>query len=241
MSALPSRSRSLPAALALTIATGVCASAVAQTPKPPPPTLYSCVDEQGRTHTSDRPVAECERRAMRELRSDGLLKREIPAPLTPEQIRAREAQAERDRMIEREKRLAEARDRALLVAYPTLDALESVRRRQLAEIDLEIAQAQRRMVEMHAGLKLAQQQLAEAGRKPEAGSLRLKVAEIANAILVEDAFAKERVHEQARVNARFDADARRLKELLAARGLSPGAASSAPSALSPRASAAAAR
>ena len=46
--------------------------------------LYVCTDARGRTLTSDRPPPECADRPVRELRSDGSVRRVIEPPLSAE-------------------------------------------------------------------------------------------------------------------------------------------------------------
>ena len=62
--------------------------------------IYMCKDESGRTLTSDRPIPECEGRAIREFDKGGMVKRDIPPPPTAEQ--------KRQMPIDDDKRKAEA-------------------------------------------------------------------------------------------------------------------------------------
>jgi len=59
--------------------------------------IYVCKDAAGRTLSSDRPIAECSTRPMREMDNNGIIRREIAAPLTPEekQKHGQEARARR--------------------------------------------------------------------------------------------------------------------------------------------------
>lgn len=97
--------------------------------------IYVCRDAVGRTLTSDRPIAACAQQPMRELRADGSLRREIAPPPTAEEREQRQREAERAEREEQRRRLAQARDEALLIAYRDEDALETARERQLARLD----------------------------------------------------------------------------------------------------------
>ena len=44
--------------------------------------FFQCKDASGRTLSSDRPIPECADRPVRELGRNGMLKREVPPPLT---------------------------------------------------------------------------------------------------------------------------------------------------------------
>ena len=88
--------------------------------------IFSCKDAKGRTLTSDRPIAECAG-AVRELREDGAMRREIAAPLTPEQQRLKDEEDARAQMLAHQKREQALRDKALLMAYPSVESLEQMR------------------------------------------------------------------------------------------------------------------
>lgn len=177
--------------------------------------LYSCTDERGHTMVSDRPIAECANRPLRVLGSDGVARRELPAPLTAEQRRQRDAD-ERARQAEaRERREVQARDRALLQAYPDTGALETVRQRQLAGIDEDIAAATGRL----AALRQSQQNArGQAGEDPEKApmAVRRRISELSNAIVAEEAFVARRRTEREGVVQRFAEDSLRLRTLLGA-------------------------
>jgi hypothetical protein len=178
------------------------------------PSIYTCIDAEGRRYTSDRPMPECADRDMRELRSDGALKRRIPAPLTRTEREQRAAEAAAQRVQEMRERQRLARDRALLRAYPSLDDLYALRDKRLAEIQAEIDATFERMLALHKELSAAQ---SAARRYPKAevpAQLNQNIARLANEILAEDTLVKSRQLEQEQVRARFDGDAARLRELL---------------------------
>ena len=80
--------------------------------------IYTCVDDQGRKITADRPIASCTAKEQRVLNKDGSLKAVFPPILTVEE-RAQKEAAERKQA---EARAAHAdavrRDRNLLARYP---------------------------------------------------------------------------------------------------------------------------
>jgi len=183
-----------------------------------PPAIYSCTDEEGRTLTSDRPIPACANRPMRELNPDGSLRRLIQPPLTKEQERER-ATREKQRQDEAwARKVQQARDRNLLLTFENESSLESMRRRGLADIDHEIRLATQRILSLDKELKIAQEAAegwkASNPRKQLPFAFQQRITDAANAILAEDALIADRNAERERVNSRFDADARRLRELL---------------------------
>ncbi len=176
--------------------------------------IFSCKDPSGHTITSDRPIPECAQLPMRELRRDGAVRREISPPLTRSERDALSAQQVRERAEALIRRQEVTRDRALLQAFPTMDALEGNRDRQIADIQVQINQTYERMVNLHKELQ-ASQASARAyppGRVP--GQIRQRIAQVAGAILSEDALVKTRLQEQESIRQRFHEDAQRLRVLL---------------------------
>jgi Domain of unknown function (DUF4124) len=60
--------------------------------------LYTCKDDNGRVITSDRPIQECAKRDIRILRSDGIQKGVLAAPLTEAQRKQRDLDEEAARL-----------------------------------------------------------------------------------------------------------------------------------------------
>ncbi|MGE0314663.1 MAG: DUF4124 domain-containing protein [Lautropia sp.] len=224
------------AALALVL---VATGARAQDQERPGAGIYSCTDANGRIITSDRPIPDCAKRELRVLNADGSVREIISAPLTKEQQKQRardeqrrveeawakkvqQKQRARDeqRRVEEAwaKKVQQARDRNLLQTFEDERAIESLRRRTIADIDHEIKLATLRILSLDKEMKIAQQEV-ERFRQERAGSripfvYQQRITDAANAILAEDALIKDRREERERANARFDADSKRLSELL---------------------------
>lgn len=176
--------------------------------------IYSCKTPGGRTITSDRPIPECAKLPMRELRKDGAVKRTIAPPLTRSQREAAARQRLLDRAESMRRRQEQARDRALVTAYPTMDDLEHMRARQIGEVQTQIDGTYARMVQLHKRLRAAQasSRAYPPGKAP--GRVKQKIAQIASAILSEDALVKAHLNEQEQIRNRFNDDAARLQILL---------------------------
>ncbi|PUA18134.1 DUF4124 domain-containing protein [Glaciimonas sp. PCH181] len=97
-------------------------------PLPARSQIYSCKDAAGRTISSDRPMPECADRVIRELSKTGVLKREIPAPLTPEQRRQSQLEKEKRRIAAAAIEEQRQQDRALLARYRNESDIEASRR-----------------------------------------------------------------------------------------------------------------
>ena len=155
---------------------------------------------------------------MRELNPDGSLRRVIAPPLNKDQEREQAALVRQRQEEAAARRIQQARDRNLLLTFEDERALESMRRRGLADVDQDIQLATHRILSLDKELKAAQEAAAtwKTGnpRKPLPFSYQQRITDAANAILVEDALIADRHAERERIDNRFNADAQRLRELL---------------------------
>jgi hypothetical protein len=176
--------------------------------------LYVCTDARGRTITGDRPPPECADRPVRELRSDGSVRRVIEPPLTAEQKAAREAEAKRQREEAEKQRAQMRRDLALLETYASETEIEETRNRALGSRQQLIDRAVKRLAE-HEREKKKLDNEAEFYAKRQMPD-KLKRAFEANATLMrsEQKIIDDVRADMDRVNARFDAELKRWRELV---------------------------
>ncbi|MGI9026559.1 MAG: DUF4124 domain-containing protein [Burkholderiaceae bacterium] len=201
-------SRSIALATMLTLASGTLAANGAEQG-----TIYSCRDRAGRTITSDRPIPECSDRAVRELGPSGILKREIAAPLTPEQQRAKEIDDRNKRVADDAAREKKRRDSALLAAYSNEAQIESARHRALADAQENSKTSHAQLADLKAEKKaLAQEgEFYKGKRMPPRVKRRLDDNEAA--ISDEEATIKMRQTDVERINQRYDDELKRFREL----------------------------
>lgn len=180
-----------------------------------PTTITCCEDAGGRRICADVLPPACYGREYREISSQGTVTRVVPAPMTAEE-RARVEQEEKARKLAEDKaREARRRDLALLQTYANLSDLESQRERAVADIERDLAVAQRREAEV---LK----RRAKLEREAEFYLQKALPSELANSLFENDGelnaqrtiiASKQRDLEM--VKARYDTDRRRYTELLA--------------------------
>lgn len=184
-------------------------------PAPAPPAIYSCTDARGRTLTADRPIAECRDREQRELSPSGSTRRVIePTYTAREQAeredRAREAALQAARIVDERRR-----ERALLVRYPNAAVHDRERTEALVQIDAVIQAARKRLVELAEDRRRIDEELefykADPSKAP--GAVRRKLEDNQQSVAVQNRFIGEQEDEKKRVNARFDEERARLKQL----------------------------
>jgi hypothetical protein len=191
--------------------------------------IYTCIDAQGRRLTADRPIRECIDREQKELNTSGTVKRKLGPSLTAEERaveeeRARKADEERKRLAEEKKR-----ERALLARYPDRAAHDKERHAALARADEAIATATKNTEVLIAARKQLEAELEFHGNDRAKAPSKLKRDFDDNDLHteVQRRFIATHDAEKARINARFDEELARLKQLWTHRALPPAAAASA--------------
>ncbi len=179
--------------------------------------VYTCIDAKGRKLTADRPIVECIDREQKVLNPSGTVRAKVGPSLTAqekielEQKEKREAE-ERNRTAE-EKR----RDRALLTRYPNKGVHDQERAEALAQIEAVAKAATTRLNEL-ARQRVAIDEEMEFYKKDPTKApayVRRQLEENTQSQSVQKRFIAEQDAEAKRVNARFDDELVRLRQLWA--------------------------
>ncbi len=174
--------------------------------------IYICKDSSGRTITADRPIPECADRPMRQLDANGITRREIAAPLTPEQKRTRDALEEKrriDKAAADEQRLY---DNALTTRYRNEDDIALARRRAVDLLNDQMKIDTNAVALESKDMKSAQA-VAATGKPGAAGADRRHLENATRAVESRQASITQRTAEIARTHARFDLALKRFREL----------------------------
>ncbi len=181
------------------------------------PGIYSCVDAQGRTVTADRPIAACIDREQKELNPSGSVKRTVPPTLTARERtlaeeKARQAQEEKMRAAEERKR-----DHALITRYPDQAAHDKERSAVLSVADDVVAAATRRMASLAADRRKLDAEMEFYRKDPSRAPARLKrqLEENVQHASAQQRFIAAQEGEKQRINARFDEELAKLRQLWA--------------------------
>ena len=182
--------------------------------------IFTCVDAKGRRLTADRPIPECTDREQKELSATGTVKRKIGPVLTADE---RAAEEEKNRKaIEERNRLAEEkkRDRALLVRHPDQRSHDKERVAALAVAEEGIALAKKNLDELAQQHRKLETELEFYQNNPSKvpGRLKRQVEENNEHMEAQKRFIVNQDKEKLRINARFDEELSKLKQLWAQRG-----------------------
>ncbi len=183
--------------------------------------IYTCVDAQGRRHTSDRPITACLDREQEQRSNTGTVKRVIPPSYTAEE-RAR-LEADKRAEEERTSRVAEERrrERALLVRYPTPAVHDKERADALAQVDEVIAAVKKRSEDLVKRRAEIDTEMEFYQRDPSKAPawLRRNLEDNIAQTKSQERFLQEQIAEKQRINARFDEERGRLRRLWMANGV----------------------
>lgn len=179
--------------------------------------IYRCKDANGRTITADRPMPECGDRPIQELNKNGMVRREIPAPMTAEERRRKEAEEEQKRKQDAVREEQQRADRAILARYRNEAEIEATRKRALDVVQQHLQRETAGFAALDKERKLAQAEVDAFAQKKE------KPTAVATARLAQSnrsaSEAKQRIAEQeaeiAKINEKFDATVKRFRELAA--------------------------
>lgn len=182
--------------------------------------IYSCIDANGKKLTSDRPIAECANRDQKLLNADGSVRKVVPPTPTADENAEAEI-AERRAVAERAARQdAIRRDRNLMVRFPNEAAHRRAREAALDDVRKAVRNSEERLKLLAAERKPL---LDEAEFYPDKQlPTKLRQALDANdaAVEAQRTLVQNQQAEITRINALFDAELERLKQLWG--GAQPG-------------------
>jgi Domain of unknown function (DUF4124) len=189
--------------------------------------IYTCVDSKGRKITADRPIAECVDREQKVLNPSGTVQKQVGPTLTAAERAAQEEREQARREEQARKDEEKRRERALLTRYPNQATHDKERSEAIDQISAVRAAAHKRMAELGEQRKKLAEEMDFYKKDPAKApaSVRRQVDEVAQSLVVQDRFIRAQDDEVKRVNARFDEELLRLKDLWKLRtNAAPGSA-----------------
>ncbi len=205
------------AALLATLTTLIAVAAMLAVPGPARAAMYKWVDEKGIVHYTDTLPPEAVDKARTELNKQGIPVKQTDKALTPEQRRAIEQDAQRQKQLGRQQEDLARRDRALLSSYTSEAEIDLARNRSLQTINNVVQstlaysdQLGKRKVEIEAKKE-------EMKGKPAAAVLDRELESIDAELARQSELIAQKKRETDTVIAKYDADKQRWRELVASR------------------------
>jgi len=180
---------------------------------------YKWVDDKGVVHYTDHMPPEAINKGSAQLNKQGVtVKQTEPAP-TPEQRRAKEQEEARQKEIARQQDAAAKRDRALLSSYTSETEIDLARNRSLRTIE-SVVQSSKAYVEQLSRRKadLEAKRKTEFAQKPMPPTMERELETISVELAKQADLLALKQKETVAVNAKYDADKARWRELVAAKG-----------------------
>jgi hypothetical protein len=176
--------------------------------------IIMCKDVSGRTFTSDYPIPECIDRPAREFGRNGVLKREIPAPLTAEQKRQQQLDEEKRKAEEAAAAEQKQIDRAILSRYRNEGEIELARKRTLDLVEEKIKRETIALAAAEKRYKETQTELGLLKTKKSIPPAALHQQDEAEFIINRAKIKiQEYEAEMAQINSQHDATLKRYREL----------------------------
>lgn len=189
---------------------------------------YKWIDEQGVIHYTDKIPTEAINRGNVELDKQGVAIKKTDPALTPEQRKARADEEARQQQLAKDRDLIERRDRALLATYTVESEIDLARKRALTTIDAQVESSTAYSATLTKRKAEIESNKAALGDKPVPVVLERELANITAELTKQVDLIAAKQKEIVAVNARYDADKKRWKELRAATEAMSGGGTAAP-------------
>jgi hypothetical protein len=180
--------------------------------------LYKWTDDRGVVHYSDQLPAEAVNRANAQLSKQGMTVRKTEqARAVAQHVTNNDTDALKRREAERERVIAERRDRALIESYANEGEIDLAKSRAVATIDGQVQSAHAFIAQITRRRQDLENRKAAFAPRPVPGEIPREIESIDAEIARQNAFIASKVKESATVAARYDSDKERFRELKAAR------------------------
>ena len=126
--------------------------------------IKKCQDAAGKWHYGDSADEDCARSKVIELDTRGIQRKEIAAPLTEAELKAREQNREREEQTRKLTEEQQRRDQQLLATYAIEDDIILTRDRKISDIEGQIRASQETLKSLRTSLARLQTQAAEEQR-----------------------------------------------------------------------------
>ena len=179
------------------------------------PRIKKCQDAAGKWHYGDSADEDCARSKVIELDSRGIQRKEIAAPLTEAELKAREQNRERDEQARKQTEEQQRRDQQLLATYAIEDDIILTRDRKISDIEAQIRASQETLKSLRTSLARLQTQAAEEQRTSKqvtpqtAKTISNNEAQIAK----HEAHVDKMKKDQETMRAQYQAELERFREL----------------------------
>ena len=179
------------------------------------PRIQKCQDAQGRWHYGDTADEECSRSKVIELDTRGIKRKEIAAPLTEAELKAREQNRASDEAAKQQAEDQKRRDQQLLATYAIEDDIIMARDRKTADLEAQIKAGQDTLTSLRNSLGRLQAQAVEEqrGGKPLSPQTAKTIANNEAQISKHEKYVQGLRKDQETLRAQYQSDLERYREI----------------------------
>jgi hypothetical protein len=189
---------------------------------------YKWIDEHGVVHYSDQMPADAVNKGAAVFDKEGRQIKKIDATLTPAQAKAREAEDERQRLIAKAQEDKMRRDIALTHSYTSEEEIDFARSRALLAVESQVKSAEAYMADLTKRQQELKKDKLAYGTKPAPPTLDAELTGLDEELARQDKVLAQRRSEIAAINAKYEGDKLRWREIRADQKAPAAAASNTP-------------
>lgn len=176
---------------------------------------YKWTDEQGVVHYSDKAPPETPAKGATMLDKQGRQVKKIDPPLSPEQVKAKADDEERQRALAKIKDDQARKDRALMQSYTSESEIDIARSRAISTLESQIKSAETFTADLTRRQKNIAKQKANYGSKPIPIEIEREATAIGNELSRQAILIRQKQEELTQVTAKYDTITQRWREILA--------------------------
>jgi hypothetical protein len=178
--------------------------------------LYRCTGKDGKKYYGQTVPEKCFGQPLELINKQGLVVKRIDFEAEEKARIAKQADAEKKRELEAAQKDAMRRNQALLATYTSEGDIESARKRALHDHQVQLQEVERRIDDIKKRQARSEKDLAvykESGKGEPPARLREEVSNAEIDLRAQESLLEAKKKEAAHINARYDEDRRRYREV----------------------------
>jgi hypothetical protein len=183
--------------------------------------VYKWTDDQGIVHYSDQMPADAVNKGGAVFDKQGRQVKKIDPTLTPAQAKAKEAEDERQRVIAKAQEDKSRRDVALIHSYTSEEEIDFARNRALQAIESQLKSAETYIADLTKRQQELKKDKLAYGTKPVPTPLENELAGLDEELARQDKVLAQRRAEISAINAKYESDKQRWREIRTDQGKPP--------------------
>jgi hypothetical protein len=186
--------------------------------------MYKWTDDQGIVHYSDQMPVDAINKGGVVIDKQGRQLKKIDPTLTPAQAKAKEAEDERQRLIAKVQEDKSRRDIALTHSYTSEEEIGFARSRALLAVESQLKSAETYIADLTKRQQELKKDKLAYGAKPVPATLDNELTGLDEELARQDKVLAQRRAEITAINAKYESDKQRWREIRADQQKPPGAA-----------------